>query len=616
MSSFLEEYGKMIVVIIVLAGLLILAGYFVFRSNAHGTSMYEDFVESVGLKRHNAEGDDGSDLGKGWISMSQGEWEDDNTCLVTATEMYSGTSKAIKVRGAELYTIAYNAGMNAAEAVTLSFSEGPWSSDYKKNITVETSSHVTDTYTVDGSDLINTLNENLDLSVLIDNPSWNGTDITVNSTASTNTGATASASKVIDGTPIYNTGFADGKGDVTVNQIITPSDWHNKKMTVTSVASLSNGTSNIETLEVDASSVYNEGHTAGKEEGSDEVTVISTLEQGEWNTANKQLIVTGIAKASNGKTDTSTTIVDASNIFNAGWASGADTVTVTASLEKDNWEGKRMKVKAIALGSNGASHTFEDYIDASDFYSEATEIGVNSVDVTASIETGEWDALKQMEILAVATGSNGKQDTVSKIIDASDIYTDGVAEGRGNVTVEASLEKGAWSNNKIKVKAIAKGSNGESHSFEEYIDAVSVYNSGYNVGKSDGSAAVTVAETLTQGSWSGNKLVVTGKATGSNGKTASATTTVDATSIYNSGFNAGKISVPSGANGTLTITGTTSIYAYNPTPTLRSYDSFTITVKIVNGAVSSKSLSGGAPASRDGYTYVETTISTVTWTPS
>ena len=124
------------------------------------------------------------------------------------------------------------------------------------------------------------------------------------------------------------------------------------------------------------------------------------------------------------------------------------------------------------------------------------------------------------------------------------------------------LTQGSWSGNKLTV-SLRGGSSGGTVWAQTEVDASSVYNSGVAAGK----AAVTLNEPtwnalsgavgtsrtytvkasngesvsqslyLTQGSWSSNKLTVSMRM-GSTGGTVLASTQVDATSIYNAGYNA------------------------------------------------------------------------------
>lgn len=191
---------------------------------------------------------------------------------------------------------------------------------------------------------------------------------------------------------------------------------------------------------------YQEAVSAAREEGARTVTITSlTASRPTYDESSKTYTIPLSAGASNGATRTSSTTINASTVYNNGYSAGVtagrngvtiSSVTGSPDSKTYNERYNTYTIPISAEASNGAAGVGTVVISASEAYNAGREAG--ELDVTISSVYGNSDGkvynnrYNTYTIPLGATASNGESGSGSVTISASEAYGSGYSRGQGD----------------------------------------------------------------------------------------------------------------------------------------------------------------------------------------
>jgi len=364
----------------------------------------------------------------------------------------------------------------------------------------------------------------------------------------------------VDVTTVYNAGLTAGQGEgatgVTVTAIALNTNWAtsntgyvyetaNNRYAVNVKATLSNNRAFSNTVYVPASAAFSAGFTNGAE-----TAYVSSITTGDAGTpsyssedqvyyANVDVTATARGTRANAtyytSTRTITKAVDVTAVYNAGKASGASDVTLSAIALNTDWAtsstgyvyesaNNRYAVNVKATASNGNYSTQTLYVSAADAYSAGSTAGAAGVTCsTIGLDTG-WSTSNtgysyqasnnRYAVRAKATLSNGVTYSATLYVPDTDAFNAGSTAGASGVTLSAIALNTDWAtsstgyvyqtaNNRFAVNVKATASNGNYSTQTLYVPAADAYNAG-SAATAISSGAVIATDSTNYGTYSNN----------------------------------------------------------------------------------------------------------------
>ena len=301
----------------------------------------------------------------------------------------------------------------------------------------------------------------------------------------------------------------------------------------------------LKTEEVDATSEYNAGVTAGNTAGYNSAKLsgsfsgaIWTVTKGTTGTDSVSLTLSATASISYDSTTHKYTATGKAR------ASNADRASATATSGTEAYDAGVTAGNTAGYNSAKLSGSFSGAVWTVTMGTTGTDSVSLTLSATASISydstthkytaTGKARANNADRASATATSGTEAYDAGSTAGWTGCYYTVGL-----DSTTETTLSYGA----SVTVYAQAKSSSGASSktnvASRKIIAPADRYTTGYNAGKLDGIASVTISSVEQQGAitYSGGNYSVPVKATASNSETGSGTITFSGSEAYKAGNN-------------------------------------------------------------------------------